>query len=219
MTGDFPKQWAKWLPLAELWYNTTYHSAIGMSPFEAVYGVAPPVHLPYIVGDSPNELVDRTCLSREMVLQLLKQHLSKAQHRMMQQANKNRSERHFSVGDMSPKEIGTVAYELDLPPETRVHPVFHVSLLKKHVGPSNALTQSLPPVDVNGHFMLEPEQLLGRKVVRRHNLPVTQVLVRWKFSQPEDATWEDLSAIKQQFLDFDSSAPPTNTILVDKDPF
>lgn len=29
-----PKKWALWLPLAEYWYNTAYHSALGKSPFE-----------------------------------------------------------------------------------------------------------------------------------------------------------------------------------------
>ena len=28
MRCDEPKQWSKWLPLAEWWYNTTYHSSI-----------------------------------------------------------------------------------------------------------------------------------------------------------------------------------------------
>ena len=74
MTGDFPKQWVKWLALAELWYNTTFHSAIGMTPFQAVYGLPPPIHSPYIPGDSNNELVDRVCLSRELTLQLLRHH-------------------------------------------------------------------------------------------------------------------------------------------------
>jgi hypothetical protein len=31
----------KLLALAEYWYNTSFHSAIGMSPFEAMYGRAP----------------------------------------------------------------------------------------------------------------------------------------------------------------------------------
>jgi len=28
-----PKDWSKWLPLAEYWYNTTFHSALGITPF------------------------------------------------------------------------------------------------------------------------------------------------------------------------------------------
>lgn len=36
-----PRQWNKWLSVAELWYNTNYHSAIGRSPFEALYGRPP----------------------------------------------------------------------------------------------------------------------------------------------------------------------------------
>jgi hypothetical protein len=32
-----PTQWAQYLSLAEYWYNTSYHSAIKMSPFVALY--------------------------------------------------------------------------------------------------------------------------------------------------------------------------------------
>lgn len=38
-----PKQWTKWLPLAEYWYNTSYHSALKLTPFEVSYG-HPPRH-------------------------------------------------------------------------------------------------------------------------------------------------------------------------------
>ena len=39
--GHQPSTWTKWLPWAEWWYNTTFHSAIQLTPFEAVYGWPP----------------------------------------------------------------------------------------------------------------------------------------------------------------------------------
>ena len=37
-----PNSWAKWLSLAEWWYNTNYHTSLGMTPFQALYGYQPP---------------------------------------------------------------------------------------------------------------------------------------------------------------------------------
>jgi hypothetical protein len=45
-------QWAQWLPLAEWWYNTSYHTATCMTPFEAVYGQKPTSVLSYLPGTS-----------------------------------------------------------------------------------------------------------------------------------------------------------------------
>lgn len=36
-----PTKWSKWVSLAEFWYNSTHHSTIGRSPFEALYGFPP----------------------------------------------------------------------------------------------------------------------------------------------------------------------------------
>ena len=100
MVSDKPKDWARWLPLAEWWYNTTFHSAINTTPYEVVYGQKAPVHLPYLPGDSKVETVDRSLQAREVSLKLLKFHLHRAQNHMKQLANGKRSDRSFSVGDL-----------------------------------------------------------------------------------------------------------------------
>lgn len=43
MASAEPKKWLSWLPLAEFWYNSTYHTAIKRSPFQALYGFPPPM--------------------------------------------------------------------------------------------------------------------------------------------------------------------------------
>ncbi|KAL0444684.1 UNVERIFIED_CONTAM: hypothetical protein Slati_2191100 [Sesamum latifolium] len=35
--SDEPRLWLKFLPLAEFWYSTSYHSSIGMTPIKALY--------------------------------------------------------------------------------------------------------------------------------------------------------------------------------------
>jgi len=41
-TSEKQSQWVDWLPLAEWWYNTSFHSSSKMSPFLALYGYHPP---------------------------------------------------------------------------------------------------------------------------------------------------------------------------------
>jgi hypothetical protein len=38
-----PTEWSNWLANAEFWYNSCFHSAIGRTPFEALYGYKPHV--------------------------------------------------------------------------------------------------------------------------------------------------------------------------------
>jgi hypothetical protein len=33
---------AMWVPLVEFWYNTNFYTTIKTTPFEALYGYAPP---------------------------------------------------------------------------------------------------------------------------------------------------------------------------------
>lgn len=82
MTGERPQDCVRWLPLAEWWYNLTFHSAIQCTPYEALYGQIPPHHTPYLAGASLVTKVDRSLQHREAARQLLKFYLRRAQDRM-----------------------------------------------------------------------------------------------------------------------------------------
>lgn len=92
-----PKQWARKLSLAEYWYNTSHHSSINMSPFQALYGIKPT--LPVLPGAFTTvAAVEEMLRLREEMNLALKEKLSKAQKRMKQLADNGRSDRQFKEG-------------------------------------------------------------------------------------------------------------------------
>ncbi|GJW67106.1 reverse transcriptase [Tanacetum coccineum] len=97
MCGEKPKEWVKWLPLAEFFYNTNFHSAINTTPYETVYCQIPPIHIPYVPGDSRVESVDRTLQNREEAINMLNFYMKRAQDRMKSQADKLRTDRELEV--------------------------------------------------------------------------------------------------------------------------
>ena len=94
------KQWSKWLPVAEFWYNTTYHSALGRTPFEVLYGHQPRHFGIFDLNSCSVPELEAWLKERDLLSQLIKQQLLRVQQRMKSQADKGRSEREFSVGDM-----------------------------------------------------------------------------------------------------------------------
>lgn len=98
-TSDRPSAWSKWLPLAEWWYNTTFHVSTGITPYEALYGQKPPHLVHYAPGGSAVAATENLLHDRDTILKLLKDHLLASQHRMKQLADKHRTDRVFEVGD------------------------------------------------------------------------------------------------------------------------
>ena len=85
---------------------------------------------------------------------------------------------------------------MDLPATSRLHPVFHVSQLKKFLPREAVVSQSLPTPKA---VLQIPVQVLQRKVCQVGHRIIVRGLVQWSDSSPADATWEDLEFLKQQF--------------------
>ena len=93
--------------------------------------------------------------------------------------------------------IGEVSYRLRLPESSKIHDVFHVSLLKKFTGSPPVEPVQLPPI-VRGRVIPVPEKVIRACL----NRGVWELLVQWKSSHPADAAWELLSSFVAAYPDF-----------------
>ena len=94
------------------------------------------------------------------------------------------------------QKIGPVAYKIQLPEGSKLHPVFHVSMLKKKVGDTRATNADLPLMDDDG----EPERSLDTCWVKRGSRFVEESLVKWKHMPMDDATWENIHELQDRFF-------------------
>lgn len=164
-------------------------------------------------------------------MQILKENLQSAMNRMKYYADIHRSEREFDIGDwvylrMQPfrnapeglrkqtklsvkyfgpyqvtEKIGAVAYKLKLPNGSHLHPVFHVSQLKKKIKNKYSSQEQLPEINEDGEAVVIPVAVLARRMVKR-NRSIDQYLIQWSNGMPETATWEDVEFIKTKFPTF-----------------
>ena len=228
-TYDHPKLWHKALTWAELWYNTSYHTSAGMTPFVVVYGRQPPSIVKYLVNSDDPPQVQELLRDRDQILQQLKANLDKAQNRMKNQADKHRVDKEFQEGDLvlvklqpykqhsiqlrknqklslryfGPfpimQKIGKVAYKLELPSDAKIHPVFHISMLKAFNGDPALQYLPLPMLTAAQGPILQPYALLDSRVVKSAGTESVQLLVQWEGMTPKEATWEEYDTIAQHY--------------------
>lgn len=98
MVQSCPNKWAQWIPLAEFWYDSIFHSALVLTPFQALCGHKPR-HFGITVDDtcSVSDL-DQWLKERQVMLDHIQHNLQRAQDHMKHQADKHRQERTFHVG-------------------------------------------------------------------------------------------------------------------------
>lgn len=214
--------------MAEWCYNTTTHSATGKTPFEITYGCPPLFIPHYLAGTTTVEAVDNLLSSRTDMLTKLRKKLLGVQQKMKVSTDSHRRDVTSSVGDwvyvrlrlyrqlsaanttynklgkryyrpfQITAKIGPVAYHLALPDSSRIHPVFHCSLLKPHHGPPSPPTP-LPPIIQDEKPLVTPLTILDSKWDPSITPPRRLALVQWPGLPPEDTTWEDWDSLQDTF--------------------
>lgn len=83
---------------------------------------------------------------------------------------------------------------MDLPAGAKIHPVVHVSQLKKHVPATTTVSSDVSSV------CADPTQqsIVAQRSVIRGNKVVLQYLIQWSGLPTTMATWEDASAISEK---------------------
>ena len=83
-----------------------------------------------------------------------------------------------------------MTYELELPPQWKIHPVFHTNLLTpyKETALHRANYTRPPPDLITGEAKYEVEQILDAR--RRGQGRKLQYYIKWKGFPMSDSTWE-----------------------------
>lgn len=226
--------WSDMLAFVEFAYNDSIHSSTGFTPFFACYGYNPltPARL---LSDSPaihdftcsiDSVIHAT---REHIREAqLRQSAAANQHRrdvtfavgdrvlldahnicfstegdrsLQSKKLQNRFLGPFTIID----KINEVAFRLKLPTGVRLHDVFHVSLLRPYLNPTEAFPdRTCPPpprILADGDFAYEIQDILDKRVRKRNGKTANQYLVLWKGYPRSDATWEFESSLREDDCD------------------
>ncbi|RVW17875.1 Transposon Ty3-I Gag-Pol polyprotein [Vitis vinifera] len=168
-----PRKWSSFLPWAEFWYNTTYHSSIGMTHFQALYGRPQPSISNYQVGaSSVNEIKKEGTWNSKWGIW-------------------------FSLNSI------LIASKLSIGGRIKSWPVAfmaHTKLKKRRVGETKVTSTELPPLTNDGEIIMEPEAILDTRWVKKGSSFVEESLVQWKKLPKEDATWENTQELRNKYI-------------------
>lgn len=221
-----PKTWFQYLPRAELWYNSSFHTTIKTTPFKVLYGRDPPPIMRFEANSTKNCELEGLLKQRDLMLADIKEHLVNAQQLMKNNDDKHRREVEFDTRNrvflklrpyrqnsvtkrvcqklaakyFGPFEImeriGKVAYRLKLPEGSKIHLVFHVSQLKQVLGDHHQVIPLPEVLTADNEFVVVPEAVLE---TRYNEDGLLEALVHWQGLPVHEDTWEIAKDLKKQF--------------------
>ena len=93
---------------------------------------------------------------------------------------------HVKVGPfLIAEQKGTVSYRLELPPDAKIHPVFHISLLEP--AHPNATLQT------TFHYQEQEDDEYEVEKIVNYDKKSQRYLIKWKGYPSEENTWEPLT--------------------------
>lgn len=98
------------------------------------------------------------------------------------------------------ERIGSVAYRLKLPQESKIHLVFHVSQLKPVLGEGHVVSTLPVLTEESEGFILQPEQVVSSRYDEDGHL---EALIHWKGLPEHERSWLRVKDIKREFPEFE----------------
>jgi len=236
--------WDELLPLVEMAYNDSIQASTGFSPYYLNTGRHLSTCLNQAMErvDESSTPATAALLRRwDEALIKVRENIRKAQQRQRQYADAHRRDLAFEPGaavllstenlranmvgapKLLPRFIGPyrvkrvispTAYELVLPSSMRIHPVFHVHLLKPYLDGRDAMPERVPthprPTPAVHEEGEEPEWEVESVLDQRRRGQQLQYLVKWKGYPLEEASWEPeshLANARQAIQEFQRRSP------------
>jgi len=100
------------------------------------------------------------------------------------------------------ERIDLVAYKLQLPPTTRIRPIFHLSLLNKYYGDHPQSHVPMLLLTTAKGSVIQPQHILASYVILRDTKQVLQLLIQWESLDASHSTWENLNIIIRDYPNF-----------------